>query len=89
MYSDFASTIIEEYFPADTCTSLIENNLRLYNPYGNYSTDGGMLQVCKSGIWRGVCDYSFDCQTEGRAACKQLGYGGTNMSEIVTDHLML
>ena len=67
---------------ADICTS--QNSLRLYNPYGNSSNDGGMLHICKSGIWRAVCDYNFDCTTEGRAACRQLGYGGAHMSEIVT-----
>ena len=70
---------------AGICTSSTANSLRLFNPYGNSSTDGGMLHVCKSSVWKAVCDYTFDCTTEGRAACKQLGYGGAHMSEIVTD----
>ena len=72
-------------FLTGICTLSTENSLRLFNPYGNSNTDGGMLQVCKSSVWKAVCDYSFDCTTEGRAACKQLGYGGAHMSEIVID----
>lgn len=64
------------------------NALRLYNPYSdNTNATGGMLQVCTAdGIWTGVCDYLFKCTNEGRAACKQLGYGGANMSEENSCH---
>ena len=63
---------------ADTCSS--ENSLRLYTQYGNTSTQGGLLQVCNSGTWKAVCD-RFYCGSEGRAACKQLGYGGSKLSK--------
>ena len=55
--------------------------MRLYNPDGNASTTGGILQVCTSETWKAVCYYTFDCINEGRAACRQLGYGGANLSE--------
>ena len=64
------------------CSSSSSNSLRLYNPNGNTATEGGMLQICRSGIWRAVCDYTFDCTTEGRAACRQLGYSGNQISEL-------
>ena len=60
------------------CSS--ENSLRLYNRYGNTSTQGGTLQVCRSNIWRAVCDYNYHCTEEGRAACKELGYSSSRMS---------
>ena len=61
------------------------NALRLYNPNGNTITEGGMLQICLSGIWRAACDFSFGCTTNGRAACRQLGYGGSQISECMTN----
>ena len=64
------------------CSSSSSNSLRLYNPNGNTATEGGMLQICRSGIWRAVCDYTFDCTTEGRAACRQLGYSGNQISGL-------
>ena len=64
------------------CSSVEKNALRLYNPHSDNNATGGMLQVCTAaGIWTGGCDYLFECTAEGRAACKQLGYGGANMSE--------
>ena len=67
------------------CSNLLlacstNNALRLYNQNGNITTEGGMLQICRSGIWRAACDYSFGCTTDGRAACRQLGYSGSQMS---------
>ena len=64
-------------FPVDLCSS--ENSLRLYNPYSNASTDEGMVQVCRSNIWTAVCGHYWGCN-EGKAACKQLGYGGSYLS---------
>ena len=64
------------FWPVEQCSS--ENNLRLYNRYDSTSTQGGMLQICRSNLWRAVCDYGWGC-TNGRAACKELGYGGNKM----------
>lgn len=66
----FASLLIS----TDICTSLEQNTLRLYNPHGNTTITGGMLQECYSGYWYAVCDNGFDCSTEG-------GYGGSNLSQ--------
>ena len=67
---------------SDICSSVEKNGLRLYNPHSDNNATGGMLQVCTAaGIWTAVCDYLFKCTAEGKAACKQLGYGGANMSE--------
>ena len=43
-----------------------------------------MLQICLSGIWRAACDYSFGCSSDGRAACRQLGYSGSQISECTS-----
>ena len=59
------------------------NDLRLYNPNGNTTTEGGMLQICRPGLWRAVCDWSFSC-FNGRAACRQLGYSGSQISECMS-----
>ena len=59
------------------------NSLRLYNPHGSTATQGGMLQICISNRWRAVCDYTFGCSTEGRAACRQLGYSGSQISKLL------
>ena len=64
---------------AQSCST--SNSLRLYNQYGSTATQGGMLQVCRSNQWRAVCDRRFDCSTEGRAACRQLGFSGSLLSE--------
>ena len=61
-----------------TCSTT--NSLRLYNPNGNTTTEGGMLQICLSGIWTAACDYSFGCTDDGKAACRQLGYSGSQIS---------
>ena len=39
-----------------------------------------MLQICLSDTWTAVCDYSFGCTSDGRAACRQLGYSGSEIS---------
>ena len=70
-----------------TCSTT--NSLRLYNPNGNTTTEGGMLQICLSGIWRAACDYSFHCTTNGRAACRQLGYSGSQISMCMNVSLYL
>ena len=50
--------------------------------YGNTSTQEGMLEVCNSGTWKAVCN-RFYCGSEGKAACKQLGYGGSKLSKCM------
>ena len=58
------------------------NSLRLYNPYGSTATQGGMLQICISNQWTAVCDYSFSCSVQGKIACRQLGFSGSQISEF-------
>ena len=59
-----------------------EDSLRLFNRYGT-AGDGGMLQVCKSNVWRAVCDHQFRCKLEGKAACRQMGYQGGRLSKCM------
>ena len=68
------------YSTSASHTCYTANALRLYNPNGNTTTEGGMLQICRPGLWRAVCDWSFSC-FNGRAACRQLGYSGSQISE--------
>ena len=69
------------YSTSASHTCYTANSLRLYNPNGNTTTEGGMLQICLSGTWTAACDYSFGCSSDGRAACRQLGYSGSQISE--------
>ena len=75
------SNIFFSVCTATFCSST--NSLRLYNPHGSTATQGGMLQICISNRWRAVCDYTFGCSTEGRAACRQLGYSGSQISKLL------
>ena len=63
------------------------NALQLYNSNGNITTEGGMLQICRSGTWTAVCDFGFSCSYEGKAACRQLGYSGSQISECMSVYL--
>ena len=46
-----------------------------------------MLQICRSGTWTAVCDWSFSCFTEGRVACRQLGYNESQISECLSVYI--
>lgn len=59
-----------------SCTS---GSLRLWSAY-NHPENEGMLQICKSGVWYGVCHYYYYCYI-AKLACKQMGYSGA-LSEL-------
>ena len=77
------------YSTSASHTCYATNSLRLYNPNGNITTEGGMLQICLSGRWTAACDYSFGCNTNGRAACRQLGYSGSQTSECMIEYIIV
>ena len=60
-----------------SCSSSEYNQIRLYNIQTSNVTEEGSVQLCHSGTWYALCDYSWDCR-EGNAACKQLGYDGAS-----------
>ena len=73
--------VTEQSFIILAATCYSSYSIRLYNPQGSTATQGGMLQICISSRWRAVCDYGFDCQNEGKAACRQLGFSGSQISK--------
>ena len=65
----------------ENCSSVPEETFRLYNAYSDPAAQGGMLQVCRSGIWTAVCNQGFGCGNAAPPACRTLGYGGENLSK--------
>ena len=52
--------------------------LRIYGSNPNR----GMLQICKSGIWRGVCGTYWTCSA-AKVACRQLGFTEGTIGTLV------
>ena len=67
-------------FYSENCSSVPEESFRLYNAFDDPVTQGGMLQVCRSGVWTAVCNVGFGCANAAPPACRSLGYGGENLS---------
>ena len=65
---------------AENCSSVPEESFRLYNAFDDPVTQGGLFQVCRSGVWTAVCNVGFGCANVAPPACRSLGYGGENLS---------
>ena len=56
-----------------TCTN---GEVKLWRPYNNTGpTNEGVALVCRSGVWKNVCGYSFSCYN-AKLMCKAMGYPG-------------
>ena len=73
-------------------TSCVSGQFRLWRPYNNTGpANEGIPLYCRSGTWRSVCSYSFNCYT-AKLICKAMGYLGAlgwykNVHHFVVFHL--
>ena len=56
-------------------TSCVSGQFRLWRPYNTGPANEGIPLYCRSGTWRSVCSYSFNCYT-AKLICKAMGYPG-------------
>ena len=56
--------------------SCVNGKIRLWRPYNNTGpTNEGIPLVCRSGVWKSVCSYSYSCYN-AKLMCKAMGYPG-------------
>ena len=72
-------------------TSCVSGQFRLWRPYNTGPANEGIPLYCRSGTWRSVCSYSFNCYT-AKLICKAMGYLGAlgwykNVHQFVVFHL--
>ena len=60
------------FLTAATCSTSAA--VRLYSSSSSTPETEGAVQICYSGTWYSVCDYSWDC-ADGNVVCRQLGLG--------------
>ena len=56
-------------------SSCSSGQLQLWRPYNTGPTNEGLAIYCRSGTWKGMCNYNLGCHT-ARVICQQLGYAG-------------
>ncbi|XP_019850479.1 PREDICTED: scavenger receptor cysteine-rich domain superfamily protein-like isoform X2 [Amphimedon queenslandica] len=57
-------------------TPCTNGQFRLWRPFNNTGpSNEGIPLYCKSGVWRTVCSYTFNCYT-AKLICKAMGYPG-------------
>ena len=54
-------------------TGCVDGELRLVNVFNRSTSESGMLEVCKGGVFGTVCGHFWNI-TNPRLACRQLGY---------------